>query len=566
MNSIVQWISKKIKKEHIEEAIAWLIIFAILSPICLASSYVFFRADDFAEGILNISDRNGNFINLLIHSFGYIKEMYFTWMGTYFSKFMQMLLHPVNTGNGLMQLKLVMSGNTILFMASFGFFLYALVKENVEKRYLRIWLVVCGYIGVLGFQTWYEALYWYSGALCYSLPISLFFLAFAILMLEKKESIGRNIIVGILLFCGAGGNLAVVGAGCWLLIMITVNQLFQQKFRRKYVVLLIVTVIGALINVAAPGNYVRQALHDSGVHYIRAVIWSFDFMVRNCQWLFFKTPFLLFLIFAFLIGLAEGKRKPVNDTFVKTIVALSAIAPWIVGYPICLGYSTNVGLKNRCQFVIICVIVLCSINCALLLGKLIAAKVSANLTGEIMIAVIIMAIIMPSHEAGWAWDSFIPYKTLVKLSNGSIQEYYRDVNRIFESIASDQNEDVFVSGLPQALDIFEVIVFPEDPANFMNAAMANYYNKRSIQGVSETVYYGADTTYVRISPDSFIEDLSYVSIINYEGDTKEMIQKLKPFNKNLVIEIPAERSGTIEVKIYSGADGKTCIEKREISY
>lgn len=566
MNSIIQWVMKKIRSEYIVEAIAWLAMVAIMAPICVASSYVFFRADDFAEGIINISDRNGGFFNILMHSLRYIKEVYFTWMGTYFSKFMQMLLHPVNTGNGLMQLKLVMSGNALLFMVSFGLFFYALVKENVGKRYLRLWLVVCGYIGVLGFQAWYESLYWYSGALCYSLPISMFFLAFAILMLEKKESIGKNIIVGILLFFGAGGNLAVVGVGCWLLIMIIVNQLFQQNFKWKYVVLLTITMAGALINAIAPGNYVRQAFHDNGVHYVRAVIWSFDFMVRNCQWLFFETSFLIFVIFALLIGMAEGKKKQVDDTYVKTMVVLSVVAPWIVGYPICLGYSTNVGLKNRCQFVIICVIVLCSINCALLIGKRISTKVSVNLTGEIAMAVVILAIVMPSHKAGWTWDSFVPYKTLVELANGSIQEYYRDVNRIYESIENDENEDVFVSEVPKQLDIFEVIAFPDDPTHFLNTMIASYYNKKSVQGVFETVYYGAETTYVRLSPDSFPEDLSYVTIINYEDDTQEMIQELKSFDKNLVIEVPSEKSGTIEVNIYSGADGKNLIEKREITY
>lgn len=325
MNLIIQKIGKKITKEHIVEIIAWVAILAIVAPICLASTYVFFRADDFAEGILNISDRNGNFFNLLMHSFRYIKEMYFTWMGTYFSKFMQMLLHPVNTGKGLMQLKLVMGGNTVLFVVSFGLFLYALVKENVEKRYLRIWLVVCGYVGVLGFQAWYEALYWYSGALCYSLPISMFFLAFAILMLEKKESMVRNIIVGILLFCGAGGNLAVVGVGCWILIIFIVNQLFAHKFKWKYMVLLLTTMAGALINVTAPGNYVRQDVHEGGICLFRSIIWSFDFMIRNYEWLFFETPFVLFVIIAFLIGIAEGKKKQISDVYVKVMVLTKAL-------------------------------------------------------------------------------------------------------------------------------------------------------------------------------------------------------------------------------------------------
>ena len=459
-----------------------------------------------------------------------------------------------------------MVGNTILILVSFGLFLYALVKEHVEKRHLRIWLVACGYLGVLGFQTWHEALYWYSGALCYSLPTSMFFLAFSILLLEKKESRIRNFIVGIFLFCGAGGNLAVVGVGCWLLIIIIFNQLYKQKFKWKYFVLLGITVIGAFMNAVAPGNYVRQAFHDDGVHYIRAFVWSFDFMVRNIQWLFLETPFLLLVVIALLIGVVEGRNKKVDEAYVKVMIALNVVAPWIVGYPICLGYSTNVGLKNRCQFVIICVIVLCVINSVVLLGKLISSKISATLIGEIVVAVFMLAIIMPSYKSGWTWNSMIPYKTMIELADGSIQEYYRDINRILVSIENDESEDVFVSEVPNQLDVFEVMVFPEEPNHFMNTAMAEYFGKKSIQGVSMPVYYGDGTTYIRISKESFEDNAPYVTIVNTWEDNVEMIQVLEPLNKNLVIEVPEEQTGKVGIYAYADPDGKQCVLQREIEY
>ena len=52
INLIMEWINKKVKNVPIAEAIAWLVIVAITAPICVASAFVFFRADDFAEGIV----------------------------------------------------------------------------------------------------------------------------------------------------------------------------------------------------------------------------------------------------------------------------------------------------------------------------------------------------------------------------------------------------------------------------------------------------------------------------------------------------------------------------------
>ena len=566
MNSAIHWMREKITKDHISEAIAWLVILAIAMPICVASAYVFLRADDFVEGILKIRG-NGSFFQLMIYAFNFAKESWLNWAGAYFSKVMEALLHPINAGNELMQLKLVMSGNTLLFMFSFGLFMYALAKSNIEKHHLRMWFVIGGYIGVLGFQAWYEALYWYTGAVVYSLPLSMFFLAFAILMLEKRESIVRDIITGIFLFCGAGGHLPVVGAGCWILIIIIINQYFhEQKFKRKYLVLLFITVTGALMNVLAPGNYVRQDAQEGGVYLFRSMVWSFDFMIRNCKWLFLETPFILLVLVVFLIGVAEGKREKVNAAYVKVMVILSALTPWIVGYPVCLGYAANVGMKNRIQFVMVCVIVIGSLNSALLAGKVIATKLSASLIGEIVIAATMLAIIMPSSKPAWTLDQMVPYKTLVELANGSIQHYYREVNRIYEAIRNDENEDVFVTEIPKQLDIFEVIVFPDDPTHFLNTTLASYFNKKSVQGVSEVVYYSADTTYIRISPDTFNTDLSYVTIVNdCEGDI-QMLQVLEPLQKNLVIEVPAGKSGKVGIYAYADEKGQTCVLQKEIEY
>lgn len=556
---------KKYRAELIWSAVALFVTAVMTLPICVAASQSFYKADDFIECVMKASDRNGNIWELFLYSLNCAHYAYFNWMGTYFSKFVQTLLHPLN-GAGLTQLRVIMMGNALLFAVAFWMFIYALGKAEKTSPVSRMLLAVFGCIGLFGFKTWQEALYWYSGAMCFSLPLTLYFLAFALLLLSDHPRKWIFVLSGILLFCGSGGSLTAVGMDCWIFLMIIVAEYLQKRLRKSHVILFGITVVGAAINALAPGNFVRHgAIDDSGIHLLRAVIWSVSYVLENAQWLFTETLFAVVLIVVFLLGVYEGRKRQITKGYAVIMTVMNALMPLVTCFPVCLGYSADGG-GNRCQFVLVCSLVISSISIAVLTGKMISEKVTDNLAGGMVLAILILLVAMPAQKDGWKMTSLIPLKTLVELADGDIQEYYRDVNRVYDAIGEDKNENVFLHEQLSPADTFWEMDIAEDPSGYMNTSCASYYRKKSVQYVTQPVYHSGDVTYVRIETSGFQEDLSYVSILNTSEAGIETIQSLEPLAGNMVLEIPGDASGKVEIYVFGDAEGKICLEQREIEY
>lgn len=504
-------------------------------------------------------------LELLSNSFRYSIDVWFTWMGTYFSKFMQMFLHAFN-GGGLPKFRVVMTGNAIFFMLSFCLFLYAISKEAVSSRLQKAGVIAIGCIGLFGFKAWPDAFYWFAGAMNYSLPLSLNMLALSILLLCPKLKKWNMIFVSVLLFLGMGGSLMISGACCWILIMVLVRLIYKKEFSCKYIWFLVITMIGCILNVAAPGNFVRHSIiDDSGIHLFRAIIWSFDTVVRNLKWLILDTPFVILIIVMLGIGIKEGKSDKVDEKYAYIRLVFNLLIPFVAVYPICLGYSGQ-GEVNRSQFILVWALVISIIDTAIIAGKLLATKISVSIGYKTVMAGFVLIVIMSAQKDTWLLTSFVPYKTMMALADNEIQEYYHDVNRLYETCAANKGKNVFIYEEPKVVDVFSRIHIGENPMWGICIDLTNYYENKSVHLVLNDVAYGADTTYVRISPSAFEEDLSYVTIVNnFEEDT-QIIQVLEPLSENMVIEIPAGQTGKVGIYAFADAEGQKCIMQKEIAY
>ena len=84
------------------------------------------------------------------------------------------------------------------------------------------------------------------------------------------------------------------------------------------------------------------------------------------------------------------------------------------------------------------------LNVSIFRGKISAARIQANYKREVVLMLLLLLIIMPIKRDGWKFSSLIPYRTLMKLTEGDIQSYYRGVNEVYDIISKDTNEDVFI--------------------------------------------------------------------------------------------------------------------------
>lgn len=494
-----------------------------------------------------------------------MKDMFLNWEGTYFSNFIEPFLHPLN-GIGLFQLRIIMIENALLFVGAVSSFVYQLCKKEIISLHCKLLLIMCTFIGVLGFESWYQIFYWYTGAAFYTIPLSVLLIGLSMTMYSDKK-IGY-IISGVLLFLASGGNLSIAGMGCYLMLMIVVAKLYQRKLRKADVFIFIGAIAGALMNCLAPGNYVRHSVIDeSGLHFFRAIIFSFSEVVVTVEWLFFDTPFLLVCIVVFFVGVCAGKKQAVEKIYSWLMIALSALIPIVTYFPVGLGYSSGGG-PNRIRFILTFSVVVSIFMVLTLAGKVCAEYIGRRNIREVVVVVMVLVITMPTEREGWKLSETVPYHTLMDLTEGRIQSYYREANRIYDAIRTDENEDVFIYSLPEEVDGFLCMDIIENPNHLINSEVAQYFNKKSVQCVYSPVYVseGGDT-YVRISPSYFENDLSYVSIFKICDDLgMEEIQVLKPFEKNMVLQIPKGETGSVVVYIFADSKGESILEKREFSY
>ncbi len=540
-------------------------IMAIAFPIILASSMTFYIGDDFGTAG-TIYDGKKNIIELFIGSWVYTKDRYFNWQGTYFSMFIQYLIHPLFGGN-LLQLRIIMILNSLLFLVGTGVFIWGIFKTEICHPQYRLLLILCCFLGVFGFEMWDQVFYWYTGATAYTMPCTLVVMALSIITLSNKKS--SYVIAGILLFCASGGTLTIAAMGCSWMLMMVISRFMKRKLRKRDLAVLSAAVVGALVNSLAPGNFVRHdVIDDSGLHFFRAIIYSVNGVITTMEWLFFDTPFVIVVMVSITIGIVIGKKQSVDKTYAWIMIAVNAVIPIVTYFPVCLGYS-DTRSPNRCKFILTLVLVISVIIVSVFVGKIVACYLKADYMRKIIGGgAILLLIMMPIERDGWKISSLIPYKTMMELTEGNIQSYYRDVNRIYDAISKDKNDDVFIYSLPEANDFFFNIGISEDPQYLLNVQCAKWFCKKSIQYVPQPVYVGADgKIYVRIAPSYLEEDLSFVSVfINSDMNGIKTVQILQPFEKNMVLEIPKDETGTVAVYVFANEKGDEVLEKLEISF
>lgn len=82
------------------------------------------------------------------------------------------------------------------------------------------------------------------------------------------------------------------------------------------------------------------------------------------------------------------------------MIFFNLLTPFAAAYPVCLGYS-GAGLPNRCQFILVCVLVISTVSIAIIIGKKVAAKISLELEQKMALLGIMLVMIMPIQSDGW---------------------------------------------------------------------------------------------------------------------------------------------------------------------
>lgn len=456
--------------------------------IAKSAGYTVLLGDDFTHGV-RVGAFHVPLFQYIVASLQYVKEIYLDWQGTYFAMFIQALLSPINNF-GLPQLKIVMIVNALLFFASlFGVLWAAFTLFLKEKKMLYIRLSVFSIVlfAILDADVFTEIFFWYSGAVAYSIPFSVMLIGILFFLLSNNNSYSKKkknvfcICAAVLLFCASGGSLTVTGTGCYFVLLLTVGAyLVSGRISIKNILVTVVGIIGALINVAAPGNFSRHAQGSAGESFllVSAVKWSVKNVWSETERLTKETMFGVMLIAMLLVGiyLSEKAASYMKAYGIVSILALAA--GYVTAFPVALGYADSY-FPNRCCFILDVVLVITLLNFAFFCGCILdrTADLWADKKARAILSIIFFVSFLFSPEA--ISDSAL-LTVAESMHNGAYRNYYDECTALYDYLENCEEDDVILP-MPDYIDNFECLYFDEDETGWVNVGMAEYYHKNSIK-------------------------------------------------------------------------------------
>ena len=462
-----------------------IMLFSIFT-IITASSYTVLVEDDYWHGY-DVGVFGGGFWNYIVASFKYSAHMYFNWQGTYFSMFIQALLSPVNH-YGMAQLRIVMLFNSVNFFVSFIGCIWVMLNRLVKCEWkIKLVICTCAVFALTAYSTFEEIFYWFSGAASYSIPVScLFYSWIAVGMYDtltkrkyKYISIMLAMFFGI---CAMGGSLTIAATGCGLLFFLCIYFfLVHKKVNLTYLSIFIVYLVGAVVNVAAPGNYIRQQTSEGeGMQLLHSLFNTYQVFESNLIWIFHRTNFGLVLLIILVCGMFLYGKINVNMVGYTIVSILSLAVPAAVIFPVVLGYNVP-WMPNRCVFILLITFVLIFGNLAMITGWWIVEAVSEK--NRILIMIMAALLIFTTETVnGYSVSDYSSIKIFKGLCKGTIPNYYDEYVDMLHIISGGQGTDLILepSDIPEAIENFYCFDLSEEPDERLNMAIAYIYHLNSI--------------------------------------------------------------------------------------
>lgn len=496
-----------------------ILIAATVGVFAAGAGYTVLSGDDFTHSV-RVGAFHVSLPEYFVASLLYVQDLYMDWQGTWFSMFLQAFLSPLNNF-GLPQLRAVMVGNALLFLVSLSVLLWmglsffrsepdavdgkAADRVNLEPDAaagketgssvagiakgispLRLVILTVFFLSVVNADVYAEIYFWFSGAVAYSMPFSFLLIALTLFLLinkEKSSPRGKKVCAGIaavLLFLSSGGSLAVAGVGCYVTLVLTVVFfLLQNKISRYNLSVFAAGLIGALINVVAPGNFSR---HDgtagAGLHFGQAIAYTVRMFVEETSRLFRGT--ILGLTFLLMIAAGvylSGKcRLAFREYGIATVFLL--LTAMVAYFPVALGYG-GYYVPNRCYFIIDTAMAIAFLNLALFLGVCCHRLCGLPSDGR-TIAVLVYVWLAALIVTPLVMEELPLYRVARYVHNGSYREYYEKCVAIYDYLETCPEEDVELE-MPEYIEDFECFYIDEDENGWVNQGIAAYYGKQSVR-------------------------------------------------------------------------------------
>ena len=343
----------KNNKEKILTFVFLILTLCVIIPVIFGCGYTYLCEDDFSF------EAGGNDMVEAYHSqlgpFVRAYEYYMSNQGTYL---FNTLVHALRiyTRWGLQGIHVYM----VLINAAFAFSLYYLIKTLFKKTHIAMGIMFAASYAVYqtaGTINNIELFYWYTGTLNFTVGITLAFFALGLLINymnapEGKENNKLLIASMICAFLGSGCALEVSAPNCAFLLAVVSLSYPAFKKNRKVILPFVSAMVGAVINVLAPGNYNRanESLSEGHTTVFDAFRDTFTCYINESRTLLGSPVFIILLATVFIACyLLKARILSIRPTLVTILITTvgSFLVQYFTMFPVCFGYHSDSLLRMR---------------------------------------------------------------------------------------------------------------------------------------------------------------------------------------------------------------------------
>lgn len=460
------------------------IIFLISAGVYIMSAaYVIPASDDFsyADYIKGYGGHNWLGVSSLV------KMFYRQFQGVFFGIAVEGYLDPVSR-IGWSRIGIILIIVIVLFSVCIAEVVRYTTKTIVSSRSVMYIVTALWIWIILNVRVMKELLLWFTGACDYTVPVMTGLGSIFCLLKYREDNLpgkkGWILISAVLLFLTGGGSLQIAGYFCWVSLLNVIYHLKKKKSILPMGIMFAASFLGALVNVAAPGNYVRKTSSYERISMIKAGWYSIVAVTGELKRIFSETYIPVIVLVIVIILLIYMDKTVEEKMFHPIIVGLAALVGCLIStFPVCYGYGDST-LAARGYETLDVFIVLGLILFTVSLVNWAKRKEVVIAKGNLILIGIIILFFLGYIEKANNYRQIPCVQAIRQLMTGELKEYHREWN---QALASIESTDETIVELEIPLDIYEkelVVMKPnlsENPEKWVNYSLAHLYGKEQVK-------------------------------------------------------------------------------------
>lgn len=343
--------------------------------------------------------------------------------------------------------------------------LFAFTNNEYNSETISWYCTMIGYLFVVACSFW--------GIICFLRAI-------------QSDRLKYVIISSVLGFLASGGSLNITALNCGMYLLIAFATIYVYHKKKIAFICFFSTLTGAVVNVIAPGNYIRHGTNSYPI--FSALSTAAYYGKRQIQKLMFGSPYVLLLciFFVLMIKIIHNPR-PIKEKHLVVAGVVIILGIVMVNFPVCLGYIVNY-FPERCIWVQNCAIYFGGFAWVACLAEWIKRKFGDfEIQKDIMICIGISFVLYGCTLCAQRDLSYYPTIDMIKqITSGEISDFSDYWLNVLREIERSEEEGVTIYS--EEIKTNEFIRCPDlisEEKCEMDEQIAEYYEKDWVRIVTE---------------------------------------------------------------------------------